>query len=78
LNDKASGIYCTFYSIGEILAPNIGSLIYDSSDFPTTCEIMALMALIYSVAYFTFNVGFNVFKKQKEHELRMSSLKVQH
>lgn len=67
LNDKASGLYSTFYSLGEILAPNIGSILYTKVGYRTTCDILAFTALIYAVVYFFLNVGINIFEKERLH-----------
>lgn len=68
LNDKASGIYTTFYSLGEILAPNVGSILYSYIGYRRTCEVLALTALIYALVYFILNVGLNVFEKERKHK----------
>ena len=65
LNDKASGIYATFYSIGMILAPLIGGPLYDSIDYRGTCDFLAVSCAIYAVFYFVFNVGCHVFDSEK-------------
>lgn len=69
MNDKTSGLYCSIYSLGEILSPNIGSILYSYVGYRKTCDILALTALIYALVFFAVNVGLNIFeteRKQKE------------
>ena len=60
LNDKTSGMYCTFYAIGQILAPNLGSLLYELVSYQTACDIMAVSCGVYCLIFFFANVGFNI------------------
>ena len=62
-----SGLYCSIYSLGEILAPNIGSILYSKFGYRMTCDILALTALFYSLVYFRINVGLKVFEKERIH-----------
>ena len=75
LNDKASGIYCTFFSLGEILAPNLGSILYKQIGYRKMCDLMALTALLYASVYFALNVGFNIFEKERRHREKLEMLK---
>ena len=65
LNDKASGIYATFYSIGMILAPIIGGPLFDAINYRGTCDFLGLCFILYTAFYFVFNVGISVFKQDK-------------
>ena len=63
ISDKAAGLYGSFYSIGMILSPLLGSVIYDNfkaidkkNAFNKTCDVFALITLIYTTIYFGFNV----------------------
>lgn len=63
ISDKSAGLYGSFYSIGMIISPILGSLIYENfkeqdqtNAFNKTCDVFALITLIYSVAYLIFNV----------------------
>lgn len=68
LNDKASGIYCSFFSLGEIMAPNVGSILYTHIGYRSTCDLLAISALVYALVYFFLNVGFNVFENDRKHK----------
>ena len=68
LNDKTAGIYATFYSLGAIMSPNVGSILYMSVGYRATCDILAMVALAYALCYFCVNVGFNVFEKERKHK----------
>ena len=71
----ASGLYSTFYSIGQILAPTIGGALYDSIGYKSTCDLMFLMCLLFSGFYFVFNVGVTIFQKEALIKMKMQKLK---
>jgi MFS family permease len=56
--DKASGYYCSFYSLGVITAPILGSAIFEAlnDNWYATCDIFAGLGLIYSLIYLFVNV----------------------
>lgn len=56
LNDKASGIYNTFYYLGSIMAPPIGGALNDSIGYRSTNDLMALVTFLFTLAYLIFNV----------------------
>ena len=58
----ASGLYGTFYSMGQILAPIIGGALYDAAGYRQTTDVMFLGCIGYSLIFFVFNVGLNIFK----------------
>ena len=62
INDKASGLYSTFFSIGQIIAPIMGGPLYEAFDSKGTCDFLGVICCIYTVFYFIFNVGFDIFK----------------
>lgn len=74
LNNKATGIYAAFYSLGEILSPNIGSTFYVHIGYRHTCDVLAISALIYALAYFWINVGINIFEKERIHREKLAQL----
>ena len=65
INDKAAGLYGTFYATGQIIAPILGGVLYDTTNNRITCDILAVTCLCYSFIYFFGNVGFKVFKEEK-------------
>ena len=74
INDNASGLYGTFYSIGQIVAPILGGALYDALGFRLTCDILALTCLGYAIIFFFLNVGFTVFKQEREFREQMKEL----
>jgi MFS family permease len=62
LNDKASGIYSAFYSLGAVIAPIIGGIINDHLDFRLTNDIMAILCFVFLLIYGIFNVSKSDFK----------------
>lgn len=66
VNDKASGLFGTFYSVGQVMAPLIGAALYDNIGYRSTCDFLALTCVLYSVVYFSFNVGFKILEKSKK------------
>jgi MFS family permease len=78
LNDMASGLYSTFYSVGQILAPTIGGALYDSIGYKSTCDLMSLLCLVFSTIYFMFNVGTMIFAEESKIKLKMEKLKARY
>jgi len=66
ISDYGSGLYGTFFSTGQILAPIVGSAIYEAIDYRPTTDLMTAVCLGWCLIFFVFNVGFNIFKKEKE------------
>jgi MFS family permease len=63
ISDKAAGLYGSFYSIGMIISPLLGSAIFDAIEehdqkfaFNKTCDMFALFTAIFTLFYFVFNV----------------------
>jgi len=56
LNDKASGLYNTFFYLGSIIGPPIGGALNDATNFRTTNDIMAFICLGFAICYLIFNV----------------------
>ncbi len=52
LCDKASGIFNTFYGIGNCLAPIVGGALTQATDFRTTCDVMGFSSLGFFFVYF--------------------------
>ncbi len=66
VSDYGSGLYGTFFSTGQILAPIVGSAIYEAIDYRPTTDLMCAVCLGWCLVYFVFNVGFGIFKQEKE------------
>lgn len=70
VSDKAAGLYGSFYSLGLIISPILGSEIYQAIDdnWALTCDIFAFIALGFSVIFFVFNVLPDIMNDKKEKE----------
>lgn len=66
ISDYGSGLYGTFFSTGQILAPIVGSAIFESIGYRATTDLMTAVCLIWCVIFFSFNVGFTIFSKEKQ------------
>lgn len=62
----ASGLYGTFFSTGQILAPIVGGALFDAVGFRQTTDFMTIACLVYSLLFFIFNVGFRIFAQEKK------------
>jgi predicted MFS family arabinose efflux permease len=56
LTDKASGLFNAAYATGCIAAPLIGAALNEKWGFPTTCDVLALSAILSSILYFTLSI----------------------
>lgn len=56
LTDKASGLFNAAYASGCIAAPLIGAALNEKWGFSTTCDVLALSALLCSAIYFAVGV----------------------
>ena len=63
ISDKAAGLYGSFYSIGMILSPILGSVVFEALEkhdekyaFNKTCDLFALFTAVYTLFYFLLNV----------------------
>lgn len=66
ISDYGSGLYGTFFSTGQILAPIVGSAVYEAIDYRPTTDVMTAVCLFWCLIFFSFNVGFDIFKNEKE------------
>jgi len=66
ISDYGSGLYGTFFSTGQILAPIVGSAIFEDIGYRPTTDLMTVVCLIWCVIFFTFNVGFTIFSNERE------------
>ncbi|TNV82444.1 hypothetical protein FGO68_gene5084 [Halteria grandinella] len=74
ISDYGSGLYGTFFSIGQILAPILGGALYESIDYRPTTDFMTLVCLGWCVIFFVFNVGFKIYAKEKKIHAKMVML----
>ena len=69
ISDKSAGLYGSFYSIGMVIAPLLGSVIFEHFDdekkydeeerklaFNKTCDVFSAITLAYVVFYVLINV----------------------
>lgn len=75
LNDIASGLYSTVYSIGQILAPTLGGALYDFVGYRATCDIMFILCIVFSAVFFYLNVGFRIFQEEVKIKEKMANLR---
>lgn len=66
ISDYGSGLYGTFFSTGQILAPIVGSAIYEAIDYRPTTDLMTAVCLSWALIFFVFNVGFNILSKERQ------------
>ena len=66
ISDYGSGLYGTFFSSGQILAPIVGSAIYEYIGYRGTTDFMTIVCLTWCLIFFVFNVGFSIFSREKE------------
>lgn len=70
VSDKAAGLYGSFYSLGLIIAPIVGSEVYKAldGDWNLTCDCFAFFAATFCLIFFLFNVLPDIMKDRKERE----------
>lgn len=56
ISDKCSAVYNCTWAFGNVVAPIGGGLMVDSIGWQKTCDILALIAIIYSGIYLTANI----------------------
>jgi MFS family permease len=56
LNDKAASMFNLANAVGCIIGPIMGGFFNDLFGFRSTCDIMALFAFLYSIAFFFVNI----------------------
>ena len=57
LNDRLSSIFHTSVGLGQIFGPLIGSTMTESFGFRTSCDLMALWMLAFTILYFVIVEG---------------------
>ena len=69
VSDKASGLYGSFLSGGLIVAPILGSLVYETIAkklFTATTDVFALACLAWTLLFFICNYMLDIRKDKKE------------
>ena len=68
--DKASGLYFACFALGTIVAPPVGSVIYEllHEDWAYTCDVIGVTAAIFTVVYLLFNLLPDLKKEREGHE----------
>ena len=62
VNDLSSGIFNAFLGFGQVLAPMYGSTSKKMLGFRLTCDIVALICLVFGVMYFFIGDGIEAFQ----------------
>lgn len=70
VSDKAAGLYGSFYSLGLIIAPILGSEVYKAldGDWYLTCDCFAFFAATFCLIFFLCNVLPDIMKDKKERQ----------
>lgn len=68
INDKTAALYGTFYALGAIPGPLLGSAVYSllNNDWWYTCDVFAIASCIYSVIFLVFNVLPDIHKEKEQ------------
>jgi predicted MFS family arabinose efflux permease len=68
--DKASGLYFACFALGTIVAPPLGSVIYEllNEDWAYTCDVIGVTAAIFTVVYLLFNLLPDLKKERESNE----------
>jgi hypothetical protein len=74
--DYGSGLYGTFFSIGQILAPIVGSAIKFAIGYRATTDLMMFVCLGWATIFFIFNVGFNIYQKERDIHAKIEKAKI--
>ncbi len=56
ISDKCSAVYNCTWAFGNVIAPIGGGLMVDSINWQNTCDILALIAIIYTGIYLAANI----------------------
>jgi len=65
ISDKCSAVYNCTWAFGNVVAPIGGGLMVDTLKWQSTCDILALVAVIYTGIYLVLNVIPQCFSKGK-------------
>lgn len=71
ISDYGSGLYGTFFSTGQILAPIAGGALYEMIGFRETTDFMAVTCLTWALVFFVFNVGFKIYSQERKIKQKM-------
>ena len=75
ISDYGSGLYGTFFSLGQILAPVLGGILYQFLGYRQTTDFIALSSLLWSGIFFVFNVGIRIFQQERKIKIKKEMLK---
>lgn len=65
VNNLSSGIFNGMLGVGQVLAPAYGSFMEGSLGFRWTCDIVAIITLVYGCLYLVIGNGCQAFKESK-------------
>ena len=74
ISDYGSGLYGTFFSIGQILAPIVGGALFEAVGYRQTTDFMTLVCLGWCIVFFVFNVGFKIYSQESKIHEKMELL----
>jgi MFS family permease len=65
INDISSGIFNMFLGIGQVAGPLFGSIVSKYLGFRMTCDLVAVICLLFSISYYVFTDGAEAMRKSK-------------
>jgi MFS family permease len=65
INDLSSGIFNMFLGIGQVAGPLFGSIISKKYGFRMTCDLVAVICLVFSILYYVYTDGAEAMRKSK-------------
>ena len=65
INDLSSGIFNMFLGIGQVMGPLFGSIVSKNLGFRMTCDLVAVICLLFSMCYYVFADGAEAMRKSK-------------
>jgi MFS family permease len=65
INDLSSGIFNMFLGIGQVAGPLFGSIVSKQVGFRLTCDLVALICLLFSIAYYIVTDGAHAMRKSR-------------
>ena len=65
INDLSSGIFNMFLGIGQVMGPLFGAIVSKNLGFRMTCDLVAVICLLFSMCYYVFADGAEAMRKSK-------------
>jgi MFS family permease len=65
INDISSGMFNMFLGIGQVAGPLFGSIVSKKLGFRMTCDLVAVICLVFSICYYVFTDGAEAMRKSK-------------